>query len=114
MDAVDKVAESFPVVSRDGTVGTTHHKAYLAQLFALFDALWGAADKAYDFIAVLEVCRSAVHNLNPVLNKSSSVLGYIQSDCCIWIIKTITVGGFSPGSVLACTEAGGAASGDGH
>ena len=57
MDAVDEeVVHSFPVVSRSETEGSTQHKAYLAQLFALFDALWGAADKAYDFTALLEVC----------------------------------------------------------
>ena len=62
MDAVEKeVVKKFPVISRPldaaEAMGSTQHKAYLAQLFALFDALWGAADKAYDFIAVLEVCR---------------------------------------------------------
>jgi hypothetical protein len=54
INAVAAVVDSFPVFSREAE-GTTQHQAYLAQLFALFDALWGAADKAYDFIAVLEV-----------------------------------------------------------
>ena len=63
MDAVAAVVDSFPVFSREAE-GTTQQQAYLAQLFALFDALWGAADKTYDFIAVLEVrstTRSAPH-----------------------------------------------------
>ena len=90
MDAVAEVVDSFPVSSREAE-GTTQHKAYLAQLFTLFDALWGAADKAYDFIAVLEVCISkaltACDTSTRPMSRTSSKLDYLQSICCTCVIQ---------------------------
>ena len=85
MDAVAAVVDSFPVFSREAE-GTTQHQAYLAQLFALFDALWGAADQAYDFIAVLEVRikpPSIPHRLliDPI---------HVNKDCCCYSRGTAT------------------------
>ena len=75
VDAVAAVVDSFPVLSREAE-GTTQHRAYLAQLFALFDALWGAADQAYDFIAVLEVC-----TVTPDLYRTFAFLLFTTSKC---------------------------------
>ena len=125
MDAVAKVVEDFPVSSREAE-GTTQHKAYLAQLFALFDALWGAADKAYDFIAVLEVCKqcaqlrpdtSSMGNFHAPIGPSTAAHRGMRVLCCV---NGLSLPSGLPFCMLPHTtaiaraDAAAAAGGDGH